>query len=238
MTDFTTHLVMAPMTEKNRLFDKQQVKHKEVIGQLVTESSPRKTFLVLIFISSVIAALGLLNDSAAIVIGAMLVAPLLWPVLGLSMGTLLFDWRMVRLSIYSILASVVIAIVTAMVITFFYVPLGASHEILQQTNFSFMIPIAIAAGAAAAFAICYENVKEVVTGIAISVALLPPLVTIGIGIGGTDWELMISAAQLFVINLVGIVLTTFIIFMLLGFRNYQKTLESAVKREEKILKEK
>ena len=65
---------MAIISEKNRLFDKQQVDHKQVIDSLVTESSPRKTFLVLIFISSVIAALGLLNDSAAIVIGAMLVA--------------------------------------------------------------------------------------------------------------------------------------------------------------------
>ena len=179
---------MAIISEKNRLFDKQQVDHKQVIDSLVTESSPRKTFLVLIFISSVIAALGLLNDSAAIVIGAMLVAPLLWPVLGFGMGALLLDWRMVRLSFYSILSSVVIAIATAMVITFFYVPLGASHEILQQTNFGFMIPIALAAGAAAAFAICYENVKEAVTGIAISVALLPPLVTIGIGIGGSGGE--------------------------------------------------
>ncbi len=226
------------LREKNRLFDKQQVKHKEVIEKLVTESSPRKTFLVLIFISSIIAALGLLNDSAAIVIGAMLVAPLLWPVLGLSMGALLIDGRMLRLSAFSIAASVVIAVGTAMVITFFYVPLGASHEILQQTNFGFMIPIAIAAGAAAAFAICYENVKEVVTGIAISVALLPPLVTIGIGIGGTDWDLMRDAAQLFGINLVGIILTTFVIFLLLGFQSYRRTLESAVKREEKILKEK
>jgi len=228
---------MAKTREKNRLFDKQQVNQKEVIEQLVTESSPRKTFLVLIFISSVIAAFGLLNDSAAIVIGAMLVAPLLWPVLGLGMGLMLLDWSMVRLSIFSIASSMVIAIATAMVITFFYVPLGASHEILQQTNFNFMIPVALAAGAAAAFAICYDNVKEAVTGIAISVALLPPLVTIGIGIGGTDWQLMADAATLFAINLVGIVVVTFVIFQLLGFRSYRRTLESAVKKEEKVLKQ-
>ena len=235
----TTHLIMALIPrKKNRLFDAQQVDHKDVIEKLVVESSPRKTFLVLIFISSVIAALGLLNDSAAVVIGAMLVAPLLWPVLGLSMGVLLLDARMLRLSIFSIVSSIIIAIGTAMIITFFYVPLGASHEILQQTNFGFMVPIAIAAGVAAAFAICYENVKEVVTGIAISVALLPPLVTIGIGIGGTDWELMADAALLFAVNLAGVVVTTFIIFMLLGFRKYRGALESAVKREEKVLKDK
>ncbi|HAL50523.1 MAG: hypothetical protein UU40_C0017G0004 [Candidatus Uhrbacteria bacterium GW2011_GWD2_41_121] len=63
--------------EKNRLFDPQVVDHAEVLSKLVVESSPRRIFLLLIFISSVIATLGLLNDSAAVVISAMLVAPLL-----------------------------------------------------------------------------------------------------------------------------------------------------------------
>jgi len=184
------------------------------------------------------ATLGLLNDSSAVVIGAMLVAPLLWPILGLSMGTLVFDFRMIRMSLISFFFSVAIAVVTAMVITLFYVPLGASREIIQITNLGFMFPVALAAGAAAAFAISYEGVKEIVTGIAISVALLPPLVTIGIGLGGTDWELMRVAMQLFLINLVGILVISFIIFALLGFRKYRKLMDAEVKKEEKVLNDK
>lgn len=222
-------------SEKNRLFDPTVVNHSEVINKLVTESSPRKTFLMMIFISSIIATLGLLNNSSAVVIGAMLVAPLLWPVLGVSMAILVWDWRMLKLSLLSIVLSFVIAVATAIVITSFYVPLGASNEILLQTNFSFMIPVSIAAGAAAAFAICYESVKEAVTGIAISVALLPPLVTIGIGLGGTDWSLMQHASELFLINLAGVILTAFLVFAALGFHRYSHTVENAVKKEEKVL---
>ncbi len=225
-------------TKKNKLFNPQIVDQPKVIKKLVEESSPRKIFLVLIFISSVIATLGLLNDSPAVVIGAMLVAPLLWPILGLSMGFLVLDFRMLRMSFLSIFFSMVIAIVTAMVITFFYVPLGASREIIQTTNIGFMFPVALAAGAAAAFAISYEGVKEVVTGIAISVALLPPLVTVGIGLGGTDWGLMRDASELFLINLAGILVISFLIFALLGFRRYRKLLDSEVKKEEKVLNEK
>ena len=221
---------------KNRLFNKQEVDHNTVIQTLVTESSPRKTFLAMIFLSSVIASLGLLNDSTSVVIGAMLVAPLLWPVLGISMGLIVWDWNMIKLSAISVFFSVFIAVATAMIITFFYVPLGASNEILLQTNFTFMIPVAIAAGAAAAFALVYPSIREAVTGVAISVALLPPLVTIGIGIGGTDWDLMVRASQLFGINLTGIIVTAFLMFSALGFFNYRRTAEAAVKKEQKVLK--
>lgn len=226
------------MAEKNKLFNPSIVNHSEVIEKLVEESSPRKTFLMMIFISSVIATLGLLNDSGAVVIGAMLVAPLLWPVLGVSMGVLVWDWKMIRLSLLSIIFSMAIAILTAIVITFFYVPLGASAEIIRQTNFGFMFPVSIAAGAAAAFALSYESIREAVTGIAISVALLPPLVSIGIGLGATDWSLMQRAGELFVINLAGIIITALGVFAALRFYKYRRTVESAAKKEEKVLKSK
>ncbi|MFH1632120.1 MAG: TIGR00341 family protein [bacterium] len=222
--------------EKNRLFDSQSIDHKAVIDRLVVESSPRRTFLTMILISSVIATLGLLNDSSAVVIGAMLVAPLLWPVLGVSMGVVVGDFKMIRLSLLSIVFSVLVAIVTAIAITFFYIPLGASAEIIRQTNFGFMIPVAIGAGAAAAFALTYDNIKEAVTGVAISVALLPPLVTIGIGLGGSDWSLMKRATELFGINLAGVVVTALIIFLLLGFRKFSSEMRVAIKKEEKVLK--
>lgn len=224
------------MGGKNRLFNSGDVNHSEVIEKLVEESSPRKTFLTMIFISSVIATLGLLNDSGSVVIGAMLVAPLLWPVLGISMGVLVWDWKMIRLSLVSITLSILIAVVTAIIITFFYIPLGASAEIIRQTNFGFMFPVSIAAGAAAALALSYETIREAVTGIAISVALLPPLVSIGIGLGGTDWSLMQRAAELFAINLAGIVLTALSVFAALKFYKHRKVVESAAKKEEKALR--
>lgn len=222
-------------TETNKLFDAKIVNHQGVIERLVKDASPRKTFLALIFLSSVVAALGLLNNSSSVVIGAMLIAPLLWPVLGVGMSFIVRDIRMFKLSILSIIVSCLIAIFTAMGITFFYVPLGASHEILLLQNISFMIPVAIASGVAAAFSLVYDHIREAVTGVAISVALLPPLVSIGIGLGGADWDLMSRAARLFGLNLVSIIGTSFIVFALLGFFKYRKTAEAAVLKEEKVL---
>lgn len=224
------------MFEKNRLFNQSEVKHAAVISKLVMESSPRRIFLTMITLSSIIAALGLLNNSATIVIGAMLVAPLLWPILGISMGLLVRDWRMIKLSLISILFASMLAVVTAIIITLFYVPLGASQGLLLHSEFGFMLPVAIAAGAAASFAISYESVKEVVPGVAISVALLPPVVSIGIGLGSMDWDLMQRSLQLFLINLVGIIVTAYLIFLFLGFNNYKKNVENAARKEEKILK--
>lgn len=226
------------MGEQGRIFNIQEVNHQAAIEKLVTESSPRRTFLMMVFISTIIAALGLLNDSPAIVIGAMLVAPLLWPILGVSMGLLVGDGKMVKLSLISIVLSIGIAIITAMFMTFSYVPLGTTNSLLQLSDIGFMVPVAIASGAAAAMAISYESIREAISGIAVSVALIPPLVTIGIGLGGTDWLLMRGAAELFAVNLFGIILTSMVVFYLLGFRHYAKTVNTLVKKEERALKKK
>ncbi len=224
------------MAEKNQLFDKQSVDHEAVIQRLVKESSPRRTFLAMILISSMIATLGLLNESVAIVIGAMLVAPLLWPILGFSMGFVVADWRMIKLALISIGFSMIVAIVIAILITLFYVPLGSELEIIRESRYGFMGLVALGAGAAAAFAVCYEHIKEAVAGVAISVALLPPLVGIGIGLGGSDWSIMQHSASIFLINLGGVIIISLFIFILLGFHRHRKAAEQAVKKEEKVLK--
>jgi uncharacterized hydrophobic protein (TIGR00341 family) len=226
------------MGEKNRLFNVQEVAHSEVIEKLVKSSSPRKTFLMLIFLSSIIATLGILNENAFVVIGAMLVAPILSPVLAIGMGLIVRDSRMVVLSILALVFAFTIAIVTAVGVTFFSLPLGAVNGFLQQTDIGFMVPVAIAAGAAAAFAISYSSIREAVAGVAISVALLPPLVTVGIGLGGSDWELMIRALQVFGLNCLGIILVALVIFSLLGFGRFRRSAEQAVKKEQKVLKSK
>ncbi|MBU1126574.1 MAG: DUF389 domain-containing protein [Patescibacteria group bacterium] len=224
------------MQEKNKLFDPSVVDHTAVIIHLVSESSPRKVFLMMVIISSIIATLGLLNNNLAIVIGAMLVAPLLWPILGISMGLLVRDFRMIKLAVISIFLALVLAIGTAMLITFLYIPLGATHSIFNYANYGFMLPVSIAAGAAAAFAVSYTSIKETVAGVAITVALLPPIVSIGIGLGATNWDLLFDSVKIFAINLTGIITTTFFVFLALGFHKYTRSAETAAVKEEKILK--
>lgn len=227
---------MFAMAGKNKLFNVQEVEHTKVIEKLVATSSPRKTFLMLIFLSSIIATLGLLNENAFVVIGAMLVAPILSPVLAIGMGLIVRDARMILLSILALVFAFFISIITAVGVTFFSLPLGTMNGFLQQTDTGFMVPVAIAAGAAAAFAISYKSIREAVAGVAISVALLPPLVTVGIGLGASDWQLMIQALKVFALNALSIILIALIIFALLGFGRFKRSAEHAVKKEQKMLK--
>lgn len=235
MMDLNIDLVMIRKRKRNRLFDPEVVDHAKVLGFMVEESSPRKTFLLMIFASLIMATFGLLNSSVAIVIGAMLVAPLLWPIMSLGMGILLMDWKMIRLSSLSVFWSVVLAIIVAVPITSLYVPLGASNDIFNLATISFMWPVAIAAGLAASFAICHEHLKESLSGVAVAVALIPPLATVGIGLGASDWNLVEKAGGVFLINLFGIILISVFVFWMMGFKSYARQAKMVVDREEKVL---
>lgn len=223
------------MFQKNKLFDQSSVNHGEVIERLVAESSPRKTYILLITLSSIIATLGLLNEAPEVIIGAMLVAPILWPILGIGMGLIVRDWRMIRHSLGSIFIAIIITLAAAIAMTLLSPPLGAEKEILRITNYSFMLPVAICSGIAASFALCFKELRETITGVAISVALLPPLAAVGIGLGSVNWDLMQHALNLFLLNIAAIGLTSFAVFALLGFRNHTREVVRALNKEEKIL---
>ena len=145
---------------------------------------------------------------------------------------------MILFSMIGLSLSVVIAVVTSTVITFFALPLGTGNLLLQQTDMGFMVPVAIAAGAAAAFAVAHESIREAVAGVAISVALLPPLVLVGIGLGASDWRMMTRALELFGLNSISIILVAMIVFAFLGFGRFKRSAEQAVKKERKVLNSK
>lgn len=224
--------------KKNKLFSPEMVNHAKVLETIIEESSPRRTYLMLLIASAIMATLGLLNNSIPVVIGGMIVAPLLWPLMGFSMGLLLLDWRMIRLSLISIIWSLVLAISVGVILTFFYFPQGADHAVFTQVDRVIMWPVAVAAGAVAAFAVCYSHLKEALPGVAVAVALVPPLASLGIGLGAWNWPLAEKAATVLLVDLFGIILISIIIFWLLGFRAYKKSAENAVAKEEKILEDK
>lgn len=223
------------MFQKNKLFSQSSVDHKLVIERLVMESSPRKTYILLISLSSIIATLGLLNDSTEVIIGAMLVAPILWPILGIGMGLIVRDWHMIRHAFGSIMIAIIITLATAIAITLLSPPLGAAKEIIRLSNYSFMLPVAICSGIAASFSISFKELRETITGVAISVSLLPPLAAVGIGLGSVNWELLYHSLNLFLLNIFAIIFSSFAVFALLGFRSHEHDLIRALNKEEKIL---
>ena len=179
-------------------------------------------FGLLTALSTAIATLGIVVDSTAVVIGAMLIAPLMTPIMGAA-AALVSAWpvRAFR-ALLAVGGGVVVAVFVAWVVT--GVLAGASDPILTSSQITSRVDptfidllIALAAGAAGAFAVSRADIADSLPGAAIAVALVPPLSVIGITLRIGDFEDVRGASLLFLINLVGMVLSGSLVFILTGY---------------------
>ena len=180
---------------------------------------PNVHFFVLITLSSVIASLGLLINSPAVVIGAMLVAPLMSPIIAIAAGLTFGDGRTLREGLASTVQGAMAAIFIAIVIGLIVPGSAVTSEILARTEPSLIdLMIALASGMAGAYAIARKEVGEALPGVAISAALLPPLASVGLGVAFRDGAIVGGALLLFTTNLIAIVFAASLVFLLLGVR--------------------
>ncbi len=180
-------------------------------------------FYVLILLATTIAFYGLLQNSSAVIIGAMLIAPLMSPILAMAHGIVQGNMKLLRQAANTTFNGVLLAIGTAVVFTFglttFGFPIPATNEILARTQPNILdLMVALASGAAAAYAISRKEVASALPGVAIAAALVPPLAVVGYGIGSIHFEHAAGALLLFVTNLAAIILAGAITFLSLGFR--------------------
>ncbi|MDX1417615.1 MAG: DUF389 domain-containing protein, partial [Candidatus Promineifilaceae bacterium] len=180
-------------------------------------------FHVLITLASAIAFLGLMQNSAAVIIGAMLVAPLMNPILAMAHGIVKGRVNMLREAANTTVNGVIIAITIGIVLTFlllaFGYPLTPTEEILARTQPNILdLLVALASGAVAAYAISRSEVAGALPGVAIAAALVPPLAVTGYGLGTAQFEIAGGSFLLFITNLAAIVFAAAIVFLLLGFR--------------------
>lgn len=179
-------------------------------------------FVVLMILSSLIAGLGLVNDSAAVVIGAMLIAPLMTPLLA-SSAAIVEGWpRRVGESLLTILLGaglgIGVGIIIALLIPRIQSEVLLPGEILGRTEPNIVdLAIALAAGAAGAYVMVRSEAASALPGVGIAVALVPPLATVGITFGIGETELASGALLLFATNWLAIVLAAGIVFALVGF---------------------
>ena len=179
------------------------------------------SYIVMLLLSTALASLAILQDSTAVIIGAMLVAPLMTPIMGCAAG-LVAGWRTrVLYSLGVVAASVVAAIGLAWVLAAWIpalVPLGVNSQVLSRTSPTLVdMAIAIAAGAAGAYAVIDDRVSSSLTGVAIAVALVPPLGVVGIALQAGVLVEAAGAFLLFATNLVSIILAASAVFLLVGF---------------------
>lgn len=196
------------------------VDHEGVVGRIVEESgwTPRYAFMTMM--SAGIAVLGLLLSSPAVVIGAMLISPLMGPILGLGFSLALFDFAELRRSVLAFGVGCLLAVLfTALIVT--VSPLKApTTEILARTRPNlFDLLVALFAALAGTFAIIRGR-GETIVGVAIATALMPPLAVVGYGLATANMPVFAGSLALFGANFVTIALSATIMARLYGFGHY------------------
>ncbi len=210
------------------------------INSLVNDSTPLPSFFFLTNMSAVIATLGLLMNNVSVIIGSMLVAPLLSPILALTLGFNIRDGKLIKRSFKTLTKASIYAIIVSLFTTilFSYFAEGVTlfgdkfnTEILSRTEFNLLfLLVAIAAGATTAFARMKPELNDSLPGTAIAIALVPPLATIGIMLGATHWVFAFRAFLLFLLNAVGIMFGAYFIFHEMGIHQKKKVAERAVEK--------
>ncbi|ERP38743.1 TIGR00341 family protein [Chitinivibrio alkaliphilus] len=182
-------------------------------------------YIVLIVLSTLLATLGLFTNSVPVVIGAMILAPLMGPIISLSMGVLRQDKKLTLSSVTTIGSSVCMSLGAATLLTYFMPLSTPGTEILSRTHPTLLdLGIAAISGCAGAYAHAREDLAKTLAGVAIAVALIPPLAVTGIGIGWGRFDIFGGAALLFTTNLAGITLAAALTFLVLGFSPIKRSL--------------
>jgi len=205
-----------PLTKKRR---------EEIIANIRTASSPGFDYFFLVILSGAIATVGLINDSPAVIIGAMLVAPLMSPILGVGLGSIIADPSLARSAISALSKGAILAVLLSALLTLsnVYLPFVPSlleipDEVLSRTQPTPNdLLVALAGGMAAAYSLSQPHLSAALPGVAIATALMPPLATIGIGIALGRWEIAGGAALLFLTNAITIAFASILVFFLEGF---------------------
>ena len=205
----------------------EKKKGKEDSGATVRESLYQEVekgarldsnYILLVVLATIVAAIGLLEDNVAVVIGAMVIAPLLGPNLALSLGTALGDKDLMLKSVKTLTIGILIAIAMSVVTGLVWPGELNNHELMSRTEARLdSIALALASGAAATLSLT-TGLSGVLVGVMVAVALLPPSVTLGIMLGDGNFQLASGAGLLLAINIVCVNLASKSVFFFKGVR--------------------
>ena len=181
----------------------------------------RSGFLIMLTLAGIIAIAGVLTDSTATVIGAMIIAPLGTPILAIGLGIVTGHLSLVVRSILWVLLGLVIVIVLGLAFSVFVATpqsLETNSQVLGRTSPSFMdLVAALATGFAGGFAMCRRDLSAILPGVAIAISLVPPLGVVGVCAGQGLWSDALGALWLFLSNVLALVIAGSIVFTLAGY---------------------
>ena len=182
------------------------------------EGRVNSVYITLLILSTMIATFGLFINSSSVIIGAMLLAPLMQPIVSFSMGVLRQDTSLEINAAKSIFWGILAVLSTATLISLAIPIERVTSEMAGRLSPTILdLFVAIVSGVAAAYVKSNDKILGSLAGVAIAVALVPPIAVAGIGLGWADLHMFMMAFLLFVTNLVGIVFAASITFIFLGF---------------------
>ena len=198
--------------------DSESMTREELVMEVEKGARCSRNFLLLVTLSTFVASIGLLKDNVAVIIGAMVIAPLLGPNIALALSTALGDtkllWAAVKANIIGLGLATGIAIIEGVL---YPVSLN-SKELLARTDVGLdSVALALASGMAAALSLT-KGLSSVLVGVMVAVAILPPAATMGIMIGAGQFDHAFGAALLLAVNIVSVNLSAQIVFMFKGIK--------------------
>lgn len=196
----------------------QAASREELYNTVAAGVQLNRVFFVLVLLSTVVASIGLLRDNVAVVIGAMVIAPLLGPNLAFAFAIALGDRPLMLRSLRSTVLGFALTIGVSMLMGL-ALPVGlTSHELMSRTSVSYdSIALALASGAAAVLSLT-SGVSSVLVGVMVAVALLPPAATFGFMLGSGQFARAMGAGTLLAVNLVCVVLSAQIVLLVEGIK--------------------
>ena len=184
-----------------------------------------RNFFILLSLATAITTFGLLSNSAATIIGAMIISPLMIPIVSLAYSLVVLNFRLVSYSLVRLFFGTALTILIAYLSTNiigFKIP---GSEILARSEPTLLdLGVAISAGLAGAFAKIRPSISDAIPGVAISVALVPPLCVVGISLATYDYALLTGGFLFFLTNLVSIIVSADLIFLWQSYGNWKKAI--------------
>jgi uncharacterized hydrophobic protein (TIGR00271 family) len=201
----------------------KQIDHIEIYKELEDAQRIDISYIALVIISAHIATLGLFINSPAVIIGAMIISPLMGPIMAGGLSFAISNKNLGRKAFKSISLGIFLSVFFSAVITL-VIPLKENTiEILVRTSPNILdLFIALFSGLAGAFAVTFKKISGSIVGVAISVALMPPLCVAGIGIGTNQADVSLGGFFLFLTNLTAIFIASSLFFLLFGFFIHDK----------------
>lgn len=232
------------VTEKleDHLFVDITLKDKNrVVEEIIEASTPRKSFLVMIAVSAALTTMGILDNNVAVIIGGMLVAPMLSPILAIALGIEMADIKLIKRSFKVVMGSVLYTIGASLLFALLLnqgeVDVeNLNHEMSLRVEIGLTtILVALVAGFGASLALVRSELAKFMSGVAIAVALIPPLSMSAIGISILNFQIFYNALAAYCINLVGIILAALVVFSLVRLSDAKREMEKELKEEADLL---